>query len=42
MNILVTFGRKTGGRGGVESYTRTLLPISIMYKQDGVRIRVKK
>jgi hypothetical protein len=29
-----------GGRRG-QSYIRTSLPISIMYKQDGVRIQVK-
>jgi hypothetical protein len=28
--------------GGDEYYTRNSLPISIMYKQDGVRIRVNK
>ncbi len=42
-NILITFGRKTGGGGGgVEYYTRPSLPILIMFKEEGVRIRVKK
>ncbi len=40
LNILITFGRKTGGWGGVY-YARPSLPISIKYKHEGVRIQVK-
>ncbi len=41
-NILVTFGRKTGGWGGRGVYYACpSLPISMKYVQEGVRIRVK-
>jgi hypothetical protein len=44
LNILVTLGKKQvggggGGQGGVH-YARPSLPISIKYKQEGVRIWV--